>query len=153
MSEQLVMPRVQAGLAYKPAAVLDHLGVRVRRTWLRDTWGAWCRDRRTVVLATGLSYVQERCVLAHEVEHVLADDDLSGNLDRTLAARVERRADREAARRLIAISDLAEVAQWAPDMHTAAAELAVTERMLGIRLNDLKGEGWPWPLGGSKIAG
>ncbi|MDX3455102.1 ImmA/IrrE family metallo-endopeptidase [Streptomyces sp. ME02-8801-2C] len=142
-----------AGLHYAPALELEQLGIRVVRTWLRDTWGAWSRERRDViVVASGLSEVQERCVLAHELEHVLADDaDCDGRL---ASVRQERRADLEAARKLVAISDLAEVAQWANDIHTAAAELRVTERLLEVRLTDLRGEGWPWPhQGGSKIAG
>lgn len=150
MSFSPVIFLAQVGLQYAPADVLDQLGVAVARTWLRDTWGAWSRDRRRVVLASGLSLVQERCVLAHEVEHVLADDaDCGGD---GFSIRQERRADVEAARRLIAISDLATVAQWAPDIFTAAAELRVTERMLQVRLNDLKGEGWPW-RDGLTIAG
>ncbi|WP_405776265.1 hypothetical protein [Streptomyces sp. NBC_01538] len=68
--------------------------------------------------------------------------------------RQERRADLAAAHKLIGISDLAEVAQWASDIPTTAAELHVTERLLEVRVNDLRGEGWPWRRqGGSKIAG
>lgn len=141
-----------AGLLYAPADILDQLGIPVVRTWLRDTWGAWSRQHQTVVLAKGLSAVQERCVLAHEVEHMWADDADCGN--RIATVRQERRADLEAARKLIAISDLAEVAQWAPDTYTAANELMVTERLLEVRLNDLKGEGWPWRFqAGSRTAG
>ncbi|MFE4547561.1 ImmA/IrrE family metallo-endopeptidase [Streptomyces sp. NPDC056785] len=140
------------GLRYAPAAILDDLGIAVIRTWLRDTWGAWSRTHRRIVIASGLSAVQERCVLAHELEHVYADDaDCSNPLARV---RQEQRADLEASRKLIAISDLAEVAQWAGDPHTAARELCVTERLLEVRLNDLRGEGWPWrPQDGSRIAG
>ncbi|MGW6009655.1 ImmA/IrrE family metallo-endopeptidase [Streptomyces sp. NPDC055210] len=143
---------LSTGLHYAPAAILDELGIVVIRTWLRDTWGAWCRDRQRIVIASGLSAVQERCVLAHELEHALADDaECSTPLARI---RQERRADLEASRKLIAISDLAEVAQWAGDPHAAAVELNVTERLLRVRLNDLAGEGWPWrPLAGSKTAG
>ncbi|MFE1359431.1 ImmA/IrrE family metallo-endopeptidase [Streptomyces harbinensis] len=133
----------QLGMAYAPLHVLSHLGIPVVRTWLRDTWGAWSPTHRTVVVAAGLSPVQERCVLAHEVEHVLADD--IGCATGPLAVHQERYADREAARKLIAISDLCEVAQWADDIRLAAAELRVTERMLRVRLHDLDGEGWPWP--------
>lgn len=141
----------RAGLHYRPSLALEYLGIRVVRTWLRDTWGAWSRDPGdVVVIASGLSVVQERCVLAHELEHVIADDDQCGS--HITSVRQERRADIEAARKLVAISDLAEVAQWAPDVHSAADELHVTERMLQVRLNDLKGEGWPW-RGGSRIAG
>ncbi|MFG3090630.1 ImmA/IrrE family metallo-endopeptidase [Streptomyces antibioticus] len=143
---------LSAGLHYAPAVILDELGIKVTRTWLRDTWGVWSLDRRRIVIASGLSEVQERCVLAHELEHVYAGD---GECSSPLAGiRQERHADLEAARKLVAISDLAAVAQWAGDPHTAAAELRVTERLLRVRLNDLRGEGWPWrPLDGSRIAG
>jgi len=139
-----------AGRRYSPRIILEELGIPIVRLWLRDTWGSWSPAHRTVVLASGLSPVQERCVLAHELEHVLAGDaDCNGG---PVAVHQERRADLEAARKLIAISDLCEVAQWAPDVRTAASALQVTERMLRIRLRDLEGEGWPW-LAGSKIGG
>lgn len=140
----------QPGQRYTPEDVLCDLGVTVVRTWLRDTWAAWSSGDSCVVLAAGLSVTQERCILAHEVEHILAGDLDCGN--RPLAVRQERRADQAAARKLIAISDLAAIAQWAPDVYTAAHELSVTERMLKVRLADLKGEGWPW-RDGSRIAG
>lgn len=143
-------PRVHTGLRYSPGDQLQQLGIRVIHTWLRDTWAAWSPSQRTIVLASGLSAIQERCVLAHEVEHVLADD--RGCTGGPLAVFAERRADREAARKLIAISDLAEVAQHTDSLQLAAAQLQVTERMLRIRLRDLDGEGWPWP-DTSKIAG
>lgn len=150
MSVVPILLTANLGLAYAPALALEHLGIRVVRTWLRDTWGAWSPEQHAVVVASGLNSVQERCVLAHELEHVLAEDVDCGN--QLAAVRQERRADLEAARKLVAISDLAEVAQWAPDIQTAAAELQVTERLLEVRLNDLRGEGWPW-RGGSRIAG
>lgn len=143
---------VETGLRYAPADLLDQLGIPVIRVWLRDTWGAWSQDRHTIVIASGLSPVQERCVLAHELEHFWAGDSDCESQIQTI--RQERRADLEAARKLVAISDLAEVAQWAPDVHTAACELMVTERLLEVRLNDLRGEGWPWrPQDGSRTAG
>jgi Zn-dependent peptidase ImmA (M78 family) len=150
-SAAAVIATATLGLSYSPASLLSQLGVRVVRVWLRDAWGVYVPHRQKVVLASGLSAVQERCVLAHEVEHILAGD--TGCAVGPLAIRQERYADREAARKLVAISDLAPVAQWAPDLHTAAAELQVTERMLRVRLHDLDGEGWPWPQGGSRIGG
>ncbi|MDT0306183.1 ImmA/IrrE family metallo-endopeptidase [Streptomyces sp. DSM 44917] len=143
MSNTQVAALATLGLAYSPVSVLEQLAIPVVRMWMRDTWAVWCASRRTVILASGLSATQERCILAHEVEHVLIGDD--GCAPGPAAVRQERYADREAARKLIAISDLAPVAQWAPDIRAAAAELNVTERMLRIRLHDLDGEGWPWP--------
>lgn len=142
-------------MSYSPLAVLDDLRIPVVRVHLRDTWGAWSPLHRKIVVAAGLSPVQELCVLAHEVEHALADDLGCGvGLDAAhpLGTYQERRADTQAARKLIAISDLAAVAQWADDVRIAAAELGVTERMLRVRLHDLNGEGWPWPAT-SKTAG
>ncbi|MEU9415228.1 ImmA/IrrE family metallo-endopeptidase [Streptomyces sp. NPDC048272] len=110
---------------------------------------------RKIAVAIGLSAVQERCVLAHEVEHALADDLGCGvglNAAHPRGIQQERQADIQAARKLIAISDLAAVAQWADDVRIAASELGVTERMLRVRLHDLNGEGWPWPAT-SKTAG
>lgn len=142
-------------MSYSPLAVLDDLRIPVVRVHLRDTWGAWSPLHRKIVVAAGLSAAQELCVLAHEVEHALADDLGCGvGLDAAhpLSLPQERRADLLAARKLIAISDLAAVAQWADDVRTAADELGVTERMLRVRLHDLNGEGWPWPAT-SKTAG
>lgn len=150
MSETLTLLNGQTGRLYRPETLLISQGISIVRTWLRDTWAAWCPERRRIVIASGLTAVQERCILAHEWEHVAAGDiDCSG---RPLAVRQELRADVRAARKLIAISDLAEVARWTDDLHTAAVELDVTERLLKVRLDDLQGEGWPWP-DGSKIAG
>lgn len=153
-------------MSYEPIRVCEDLGIRVGRLWLRDTWGAWAPQHRTILLAEGLTPTQERCVLAHEVEHALAEHSVGcGNgpyaeLPRIrsafslLTVKQERHADLMAARKLVAISDLAELAQWFDgDTRTVAAELRVTERMLKIRLNELTGEGWPWQLGKSKIAG
>lgn len=135
-------------MSYSPLAVLDDLRIPVVRVHLRDTWGAWSPLHRKIVIAKGLSAPQELCVLAHEVEHALANDLGCGvGLDAAhpLALPQERRADILAARKLIAISDLAAIAQWADDVRVAADELGVTERMLRVRLHDLNGEGWPWP--------
>jgi Zn-dependent peptidase ImmA (M78 family) len=142
-------------MSYSPLAVLDDLRIPVVRVHLRDTWGAWSPLHRKIVVAAGLSAAQELCVLAHEVEHALADDLGCGvglEAAHPLSLPQERRADLLAARKLIAISDLAAVAQWADDVRTAADELGVTERMLRVRLHDLNGEGWPWPAT-SKTAG
>lgn len=138
---------------YSPRTILDALGISVIRTWLRDTWGLWLPDKMTVVVAEGISPVQERCTLAHEVEHILAGDGYccSSTDDTSLSAvRREQRADLQAARKLVGISDLAPAAHRGLGLSEVAAELDVTERLLMIRLDDLKGEAWPATL---KIAG
>lgn len=140
---------IEVGRHFSPQAMLEQLGIPVVRCWLRDTWGAWSATYRKIVIADGMSARQERCVLAHELEHVLAGHD--GCAAGPLAVRQERLADLEAARKLIAISDLCAVAKWADDIRLAAHELHVTERMLRIRLRDLEGEGWPWPVGSTTV--
>jgi hypothetical protein len=137
-------------MSYSPAALLGDMGIPVLTVWLRDTWALWSPVHRKIVVAAGLSPIQLRCVLAHELEHVLADDVACGF--GVLTADRERRADIEAARKLIAISDLSAVAQQGVGIDGAALRLDVTQRMLMVRLDDLQGEGWPWP-GMSKIAG
>lgn len=150
MPESATRLETHVGREYDPEITIGHLGIVIVRTWLRDTWAAWSAPDRTIILASGLTRTQERCILAHEVEHVVAGDlDCSS---RRLSIRQEHAADIRAARRLIAISDLAAIAQWADNVCSAAEELSVTERMLQVRLSDLAGEGWPWPAG-SKIAG
>ncbi|MEU0030637.1 hypothetical protein [Streptomyces sp. NPDC006335] len=130
---------VPVGLHYARENILDQLGTRIVRTWLRDTWGVWSRDDHSIVIASGFSAVQEGCVLAQELEHVWAGDIDCGSQIRSI--RQERSADLAAVRKLIAISDLAEVTQWVSDIPTAAAELHAPEGLLEVRINDLRREG------------
>jgi Zn-dependent peptidase ImmA (M78 family) len=136
------------GLAYDPAAELERLGIPVLREWLRDTWGVWSPAHRIVVIADGQTAIEERCVLAHELEHALAGDRGCGGM---AGLRAERLADRRAARKLIAVSDFCRVRQWAPDAWQMAEELQVTVWALRARFEDLEG-GARW-LGTSRIAG
>lgn len=148
------IPATQSDRRYSPHCVLAQFGIRIVRAWLRDTWGLWLPEHQAVVVAEGISPVQERCTLAHEVEHVLAGDEGGCGVNPAGTgedrAQVEKLADLRAARKLIAISDLASVAQRELSLSETAAELEVTERLLKIRLNDLKEEAWPDTL---KIAG
>ncbi|WP_344447245.1 ImmA/IrrE family metallo-endopeptidase, partial [Kitasatospora nipponensis] len=103
---------------------------------------------QAVVIADGLSPVQERCVLAHEIEHILAGDSSCAG-ERGL--RAERSADQRAARKLIALSDFCAARQWATSEQELAAELNVTTWALRARIADLEGaDQW---LDTSKIAG
>ncbi|SDJ74897.1 ImmA/IrrE family metallo-endopeptidase [Streptomyces indicus] len=138
---------------YAPDIELSKLGVMVKRKRMQDTWAIWFPHRRAIVVASGLTRVQERCVLAHELEHVLADDGECiphDSLREHITVRQERIADIRAARKLIALSDLARVLPWATSYEEAAAELDVTERMLRVRLMDLEKDSW---LATSKTAG
>jgi Zn-dependent peptidase ImmA (M78 family) len=143
------MPVAQSTeLHYEPLAELERLGIPVIRLWLRDTWGAWSPKDRAIIVADGLSPVEERCVLAHELEHVLAGDTGCAGAQ---GVHAERLADRHAARKLIALSDFCRVRQWAEDEYEMAEELGVTPWMLRARFEDLEGKS-QW-LGTSKIAG
>ncbi|MFD8319681.1 ImmA/IrrE family metallo-endopeptidase [Kitasatospora purpeofusca] len=138
----------EAGVQYDPAAELDRMGIPVVRLWLRDTWGVWSPTRRAVVIAAGLSPVEEKCVLAHELEHIHAGDTGCGNRD---GLRAERLADLRAARKLIALSDFCRVRQWASSEAEMAEELGVTTWILRTRGADLEG-GARW-LATSRTAG
>lgn len=152
-------------MSYEPMRVCRELGIPVERMSLRETWGAWIPRYRLIVLATGLTPIQELCTLAHQVEHALAGHGagcgsgpyadrlkVGGGFSK-LAARQERRADREAARKLISDSHLAAVTKWARgDISVAAEKLGVTQRMLRVRLGNT-GEEWPWRRATSRIAG
>ncbi|MGW7688928.1 ImmA/IrrE family metallo-endopeptidase [Streptomyces asiaticus] len=150
-------------MSYEPTRACREFGIPVERMRLRDTWGAWIPNRRLIILTTGLSPAEERCVLAHQVEHALVADTAGCGIGpyansvrhqfSSLTIRQERRADREAARKLIPDSHVAAVARWARgNICVAAEKLGVTEGMLRVRLDDT-GEAWPWPQATSKIAG
>lgn len=136
--------------SYSPAALLGELGIPVLSVVLRGTWGAWSPVHRKVVVADGLSPIQRRCILAHEVEHILAGDGPCGL--GIPAEDQEKRATAGAARKLIPIPDLEAVAKEGVSRTEALLLLGVTDRMFRIRLAELHEEGWSWPAT-SKIAG
>jgi hypothetical protein len=131
------MPTQQPDRAYDPKSELDRLGIPVLRVWLRDTSGVWVPRQRVVVVASGLGPVEERCVLAHEVEHVLAGDGACGEGPVSLEA--EHRAELQAARKLVPLSDLYHYRQSTHGEAQLAERLRVTPWVLRIRLADLEG--------------
>lgn len=144
------MPAVQSvePSLYDPRAELARMGIPIIRLSLRDTLGVWSPQDQAIVIADGLTSAHERCVLAHELEHVLAGDTCcAGARD----VRAELLADRRAARKLISLSDFYRAMQWTTDVHQLAEELQVTAWMVQARYADLEG-GAQW-LGTSKIAG
>lgn len=91
----------------------------------------WAPVERVVLVDESISTVERRCALAHEIAHIDTGDrptDLCW-----FRARQETVADRLAARRLIAIEDLAEVVRWCHDPRETSAELGVTLNVLAIR--------------------
>ncbi|UGQ13010.1 hypothetical protein LO772_05140 [Yinghuangia sp. ASG 101] len=137
---------------YDPFGELERLGVHVRRASLRAAWAVWVPHKRAIVLTTGLSRVEERCVLAHHVEHILADDrcpvggvpvpaapdrhrglrDPRG-LDPGAALR-EHLADRAAAAKLVDAGTARRTLARTENPVQAAELLDITAHMLAVRL-------------------
>ena len=84
-----------------------------------DRLGAYDHRRRRILLARGLTPVEQRSVLAHELGHALFM-----HVDESAAA--ERAAERFAARVLIDPDALATACAWTHDDGELADELGVT---------------------------
>lgn len=128
---------------YDPVDELRGLGVHVRRTDLRAAWAIWVPDKSAVVVATGLTRVQERCILAHHVRHLVTDEP--GPAD---AGERERLADLGAADRLVDGRRARKLLTAAPGADQAAEALGVTRRVLDTWLDAhyaRKGVPTPWP--------
>ncbi|HEY3925238.1 MAG TPA: ImmA/IrrE family metallo-endopeptidase [Acidothermaceae bacterium] len=96
-----------------------------------DAW--WLPGIQAIAVNRGLSRIERRCALAHELAHVdLGDVHMDGRAGR----RNEDEADQLAARRLITIEELAAVI-FADDYQTAADALDVSEHILRVRMKHL----------------
>lgn len=106
---------------YDPLGHADELGVRV--AWGNPGTGndgLYLEERRLIVIRQGLNSRTERSTLAHECVHAIFHDMPTHGLQHI---KQERRADREAARRLINPFDLetaakatSNKAQWCIDL-------------------------------------
>ncbi|WP_200942131.1 ImmA/IrrE family metallo-endopeptidase [Angustibacter sp. Root456] len=122
-----------AELARRPDILLHRCRLDEGRGW-------WCPDERVILLDDRLDRRAARCVLAHELGHVVLGHtglpDVTG-ADR-LSARAEVAADQWAARRLVPRPELRRaLALYPDDEAAAAAELDVTAEMLRVRLTDV----------------
>lgn len=107
-----------------------HPDVVVVRWPIREL-GRYYHHLRTIVVRKGLRLVEERSVLWHEIVHLERGDE-------HCSYKTERNhIDREAARRAIAIRDLAEALRGREHPAEIADELKVTEELLRIRLDHL----------------
>lgn len=119
--------------------------ILVHRCRLDEGQGWWCPDERVILLDDRLGRRAARCVLAHELGHVVLGHtglpDVAG-ADR-LSARIEVAADQWAARRLLPGAELRRALALYPDDEEAvAAELDVTAQVLRQRLADIaRGQG------------
>ena len=108
-------------------------------------WMPWWR---LIVIRASLHPTRRRCVLAHELVHVDNDDKQlvgCGPDGPRQARRQESRTDREAARRLVSIDELAAAMLMHPASPRAVAhELDVTVDVLQRRLDDLGQDERSW---------
>lgn len=114
-----------------------HPDIWVHRCRLDEGQGWWCPQERVILLDDRLDRRTARCVLAHELAHALLGHAGAPSLEHDLwfAERIERRADRWAARRLLALDDVAEVLAERPAcLEDAARALDVTPALLRLRL-------------------
>lgn len=78
-------------------ALARHWARQIRWVPMAEPWqGAWSAGTRIIYLNDGLSDVQARCVLAHEISHARHGDTAC-----MAGAWTERRADMDAARMLV----------------------------------------------------
>lgn len=117
----------------------------LHRCRLDEGRGWWCPEERVILLDERLDRRAARCVLAHELGHVVLGHtglpDVAG-ADR-ISARAEHAADLWAARRLLPAAELRRaVALYPDDAAAAACELDVTADVLRLRLADVsRGQG------------
>lgn len=88
-----------------------------------DWLGAYDHPRRRILLARGLTPIEQRSVLAHELGHAVF-------MHAGTSAAGERAAERFAARVLIDPQQLAAACTWAHDDQELAEELGVTVDVL-----------------------
>lgn len=103
-----------------------------------DLLGYYEPDEHLIVLRSGLTGTERRCVLEHELVHAELGhrgDHARRGMCGHLTGQQEERANRTAARRLIAVEDLIRVRLLYPDDPAQAAEeLAVDVETLETRV-------------------
>lgn len=95
----------------------------------------WLSDSSVIFVDASLSRAEGRCALAHEIAHMDLGHWRTGvrHFDR----RLEREADRLAARRLIPFPHLAHALRWSRDDRELAEELNVDLDTIRARLEHL----------------
>lgn len=115
------------------------LGVRVTEAQTPDgISGYYDPDRRTVVIARGLSMQERASTLAHELVHAEVGDATSRAWwSRANAEAVEDCADEIAARNLIMLPDLVDALIDSEDVQDVADALDVDAEMVQVRIDTL----------------
>jgi hypothetical protein len=96
--------------------------------WGAHGWTRWAD--RTVWLRVGLTQVERRCALAHELEHVRRGPDGQGEHE-------EAAVEQATARSLIVLDDLVDAVRWSLHPREVADHLWVTGDVLRCRLEHL----------------
>lgn len=120
-------------MRYSPWAEVTALDVLVVFRVLPSGHGWWCPEDRVIVLDERLSPIERLCTLAHEVQHVLADDSGCGQGMEWFDQRQETRADEAAARKLITVQQLADVELFGKTLAEVAERLWVDVPTLDVR--------------------
>lgn len=110
-----------------------------------EAW--WLPEVPGIVMRRGLTQVERRCALAHELVHVDREDrprHTVGPDGPRLARRQEMAADDIAAARLIPLDRLADALQWSFSPDEVAEELGVTPKMARIRILGLSADEKAW---------
>lgn len=108
-----------------------HARIHVEFVPLAPTRAAVVLAERVILIDSGLSKVERRCALAHEVAHIDAGDAATGVC--WFSDRQETYADRLAAERLVPLDELLAVSRWASTNGEAAEALGVTLDVLVLR--------------------
>lgn len=110
--------------------LIEHVDLPVGAGWYDP-------GEQVILLDRTLSQAERRSALAHELEHVLAEDEDISGVSRVLAMRQEARAQTRAARKLIPLAALIGALLWSMDEFELAEELRVDVNMLRCRLATL----------------
>ncbi len=121
---------MQRGTKYDPWIHADAIQVRVEMAKLTaGRKGEYRWDEHLIILRPGMSTCQERCTLAHEIQHALAGD--KGNVFGPIHRKQELLADRRAAHMLITPLEYARAEHiHGPHAGALAHELNVTVHMI-----------------------
>lgn len=114
-------------MPYDPCEHADQLGLHViEGNPGKGNRGLWTGT--AIIIRPGLTCIQYRCTLAHEIVHAQYDPPL---IPHHLSPKAEARADRIASARLIDANDFVRLAEMYPDNPAQLAfELGVTPKLL-----------------------